>query len=165
MAYSPYSGVGNHTAIRADATAFYNHAVASQLMTSPGTAQRGYTERYDLVIWYETKLSLNMRFNRGSSPYSSGYPPTQYWAQQTMSSPSLHDHYAPHMQNFHLGAVPSPPPHLQQTHSTYTDAGYTRTSPTGTIRGPLPGAPTSLSQPRWAGSEAQIVQDLYGGHG
>jgi hypothetical protein len=34
-------------------------------MTSPGTAQRGYTERYDLVIWYETKLSLNMRFQQG----------------------------------------------------------------------------------------------------
>jgi hypothetical protein len=145
MAYSPYGGVGNHTAIRADATAFYNHAVASQLMTSPAQTQSGYMER-------------------GSSPYSSGYAPTQYWAQQTMSSPSLHEHYAPHMQNFHLGAAQSPPPHLQQSHSTYTDVGYPRTSPTGTVRGPLPAVPTSLSQHRWAGSEAQIVQDLYGGH-
>jgi len=131
MAYSPYSGVGNHTSIREGALAFYNHAVASQLMTNPtmtAQTQSGHTER----------------------PYSSGYTSTPYWAaDQVMSSVSLHEQ----TQSFHSGAPavlppPPPPPHLRQ--------------PSRTVRGPLPPVPT---QPRWAGSETQIVQDVYGGHG
>ncbi|KAI0254896.1 hypothetical protein BJV78DRAFT_1183723 [Lactifluus subvellereus] len=49
MAYSRYGDVGNHTSIQAGATAFYNHAVAAHLATSPTmpmSTQPSHPERY-----------------------------------------------------------------------------------------------------------------------
>lgn len=117
-------GGGNHTPIRPDATAFYNHAVASQLIASTAVTaqtQPGYMERT-------------------SPPHSGGYTPTT-WAQQATSSVSVQEQYAPQIHNLHLG-VPAvqPPPGV----------GDTRSPPPGTIRGPLPPVPNSLSQLRWA---------------
>jgi len=128
-AYSPYGGSGaNHTRIRADATAFYNHAVASQLTASSAV----------------TAQTQPVYMERVSSSYSGGYTPTT-WAQQATSSVSLHEQYALHVHNLDLG-VPAVPPGVSDT----------RSSTPGTVRGSLPPVPNSLSQFRWAGSEQKF---------
>lgn len=132
----------------------YSHAVASQLTASSAVTaqtQPGYVERYELNIWPDGTVSQHVL--RVSSPYSGGYTPTP-WAQQVTPSVSFHEQYAPQVHNLHLG-VPAVPPSVGDGRST---------SP-GTIRGPLPPAPNSLSQLRWAGSEQQILKDVNGGHG
>ena len=132
----------------------YSHAVASQLTASSAvTAQTrpGYVERYDLDIWPDKTVSQTCASTSVSSPYSGGYTPTT-WAQQATSSASFHEQYAPQMHNLRLGVSATPPP-----------ARSPPPPPPGTIRGPLPPVPNSLSQLRWAGTEQQIMQDVYGG--
>ena len=133
-----------------------SHAVASQLTASSAVAaptrpssrvvQPGYVERYDLDIWSDGTVSQTCASTSASSPHSGGYTPTT-WAQRPTSSVSFHEEYAPHMHS-----APTTPP-----------VGAARSAPPGTIRGPLPPVPNSLSQIRWAGSEQQIMQDVYGG--
>ncbi|KAH9045217.1 hypothetical protein EDB85DRAFT_7864 [Lactarius pseudohatsudake] len=49
MAYSPNGRNGNNSAVQGGASAFYNHAVASQLSTSPTSPPGGYP---DSVVFY-----------------------------------------------------------------------------------------------------------------
>ncbi|KAI9513205.1 hypothetical protein F5148DRAFT_1156948 [Russula earlei] len=152
MAYSPYGCMGNHTSLQTGASAFYNHAVASQLATGSTTI---------------APTPSNYRESRISSPYSSGYSPTSHPAQPVSSSVSLNDQYSQHLQGFHFNpSVPLPPPH--QSYPALSHAGVGHRVPSGSGRGPLPplpGSHASLSHARWEGSDAQLVQDPYGGHG
>ena len=90
--------------------------------------------------------------SRVSPSYSGGYTQTT-WGQQATSSVSFHEQHAPHMHNHNLHLIGSASPHV----------GDTRSPLPGTIGGPVPPVPNSLSQLRWAGTEQQIMQDVYGG--
>ncbi|KAH9977591.1 hypothetical protein BGW80DRAFT_1249345 [Lactifluus volemus] len=152
MAYSPYGGMVNHTSMQAGATAFYNHAVASQLATGPTTGP-------------STQSSFPERV---SSPYSSGYPSTPYWTPQVTPSMShLTGDEPHHQQDIRFSTiVPStyPHPHPSSPSSISSTSGQ---QPSGNVRGPLPPVPSSneeLPHERWARSEAQLLQDIYGGN-
>jgi hypothetical protein len=143
----------------------YSHAVASHLATSPTMAistQLSHPERY--VRRPTTVERLFLMHDRVSSPYSSGYSPTPYWSQQaTPSIPHLmpDERYTSPTQSNQF-STPVVPPTLPHATSPTSTTRFDRQL-SGTSRGPL--APAPLSQPRWARSEAQLVQDIYGRHG
>ncbi|KAI9467208.1 hypothetical protein BJY52DRAFT_1237064 [Lactarius psammicola] len=149
MAYSPNGRNGNHTPVQGGASAFYNHAVASQLSTSPTTTTSPQTGS-DRV---------------SSPPYASGYSGSTYRRHQATSPVS---HLTPDERTttlsrglrFSAPAPLQPAPHMVSSTSLPSGSGYAP-RPSGPVRGPLPPVP----HPRWGGSEAQLVQDVYGGHG
>ncbi|KAI0306984.1 hypothetical protein B0F90DRAFT_1684050 [Multifurca ochricompacta] len=147
MAYSPYGGIGHHTSIQGGPSAFYNHAVASQLTTNPTITSSTQPGHPDNV----------------SSPYSSVYSPTTYRTQ--LATPSVshstpEERYTPHPHSFRFSTPVPPPPLAQQRSSTsLSSTGYAQPA-SGTGRGPLPPVPSSnvpLSHPRWTGSDPQLV--------
>ncbi|KAH9965744.1 hypothetical protein BC827DRAFT_1179509 [Russula dissimulans] len=152
MAYSPYGRMGNHTSLQG-ATAFYNHAVASQLATSPSTS---------------SSTPSNYRESRISSPYASGASSTIHQGQASSSSVSPHEQYASHS-GYCLSSPVSLPPPPRQSHPASSPPGPGRVrSSSGFGRGPLPPVPGSnvpLSHPQWGESNPQLVEDAYGGHG
>ncbi|KAI0303886.1 hypothetical protein BC826DRAFT_980190 [Russula brevipes] len=147
-AYSPYGGVGNHTTIQAGAAAFYNHAVASQLTTSPTIPTSVQSANKERI----------------SSPYSSGYAPT---AQHATSSVSV-EQFGSRPQGFRFVTAAAPPPLSPQPQSASppSSAGYSP-SQSGSGRGPLPPVPSSNvplgHSGGWGGSDARLVQDIHGG--
>jgi len=153
MAYSPYGRMGNNYTSLQAATAFYNHAVASQLTTSPSTSSSTPSD-------YRERIS---------SPYPSGASSTIHQGQASSSSVSPQEQYASHLQGYRLSSPVSLPPPPRQSHPASSPPGSGRLrSPSGIGRGPLPPVPGSnvpLSHPRWGESNPQLVQDAYGGHG
>jgi len=155
MAYSPYGRSGNHSSIQ-DVTTFYNHAVASQLATSPSTSP---------------SAPSNYRESRISSPYASEFPSTIHQGQVAAPSVFPHEQYASHLQGYRLSSPvppPPPPPPPQSLPAFYPPgSGHVR-SQSGFGRGPLPPVPgpnVPLSRPQWEESDPRLVQDAYVGHG
>ncbi|KAH8988571.1 hypothetical protein EDB92DRAFT_1871282 [Lactarius akahatsu] len=149
MAYSPNGRNGNNSAVQGGASAFYNHAVASQLSTSPTmttSPQGGYPDRVS---------------------YSTGYSGDTYRRQQVTSTvshstPTTEPRYATisHGLRFSAAASLQPAPPMVSSTSLPSGSRYPR-RPSGPVRGPLPPVPHG----RWGGSEAPLVQDVYGGNG
>jgi hypothetical protein len=148
MAYSPNGRNGNHSSIQGGPSAFYNHAVASQLGASPtmtNSPQTGYSP------------------DRESSPYSSGYSGGSTYRRYQATSQVSHlvpdERYT--TQHGHRFSTPaSLPSAMVSSTSLPSGSGYAPRQ-SGAIRGPLPPVPYS----QWAGSEAQLVQDVYGVNG
>jgi len=146
MAYAPNGRNGNHTSIHGGASAFYNHAVASQLGASPtmstsSSSQTGYSP------------------DRESSPYSSGYSTGTTYRRY----PDERYSTLPHGHRFSTPASLPSAPHMVSSTSFSSGSGYAQ-QPNGAVRGPLPPVPP-VPYSQWAGSEAQLVQDVYGGNG
>ncbi|KAI0265199.1 hypothetical protein BC834DRAFT_198528 [Gloeopeniophorella convolvens] len=153
MAYSPYGRMDEHTSAPGGASMFYNHAVASQLATNSSMS---------------TSPQAASTYPESVTPtsYPSSYSPSSYRghrASSSMSSMSPDDRFA----TSPWGAAPPHMTYTPQPVSPPAGAGFAH-PPNGSARGPLPSVPQSnvpSQHQRWAGSEAQLVHEMYGGHG